>query len=742
MSCFGLCGSDESDDLERQPLLPKYNDDTAREERLHEKLHTYQMLKAFSKCYLPSNKQAIVHLRTLLSAGILNPSDGAGLSTSGRALVRTIKVFIKQLITLLENKNSKNQLQDFVWYLRKANLDVDAGAVKDTIVKGKGKADAKATIESLNTVFSIALLNKDFRVFVADLGTISKQVLRDATSALGDASKEVSKELDQDGGDAEALKATDKSKDAPETIEAIKEQSKDLADNVREDVANAANEAYSSVEEHTSGESRRILISRLKKAVTGLRKTPDYSDSVSALSMLLKRYLNMYLAVGVDAANTLEDNVESNEQAHEAAREFWQFMVQFGDKEKWDAVKKSFEKLVEENKSDENLEGLVDKLGNTLQSILSDPEFFDNIENNLKDLRTEVNDISADTTIGQDAGDVLNALQEALLAAVDDKDVQNLKETSLRLINILFPSGEAFNTDLVSDSANLFLPLMVQAVQYIPIPRVEVSTPAIDLLLENLVLEPGKTVNNSSFLPFKLQVQTRNDVDVTKARFGMRSSLTSLLTVKIAGLSIAAEDLGYWFKLHSGILRMTDEGLGSFHLDKRGIDITLDVELGRDNLENLVSLRNVDVKIHHLNYTLGKSKFACLAWLFKPLIRPIVRKSLESKISSSIGDGLVFFNRELVFARERLRATRICGPTDVWTFVRAVAARLVPEDDPDINARVGVQPGEGVFKGRYAPGSLVKLWEEEARDADQNVFEYRRDGWKNAIFDVKTAPTE
>ena len=187
---------------------------------------------------------------------------------------------------------------------------------------------------------------------------------------------------------------------------------------------------------------------------------------------------------------------------------------------------------------------------------------------------------------------------------------------------------------------------------------------------------------------------------------------------------------------------MTDEGLGSFHLDDRGIDITLDVELGRDQLEQLVSLRNIDVKIHRLNYTLGKSKFACLAWLFKPLIRPIVRKSLESKISSSISDGLVFLNRELVFARERLRATRVCGPTDLWTFVRAVAARLAPEDNPDLQARVGVQPGEGVFKGRYAPGSLVKLWEEEARDADQNIFEYRRDGWKNKIFDVKTAPAE
>jgi hypothetical protein len=116
-----------------------------------------------------------------------------------------------------------------------------------------------------------------------------------------------------------------------------------------------------------------------------------------------------------------------------------------------------------------------------------------------------------------------------------------------------------------------------------------------------------------------------------------------------------------------------------------------------------------------------------------------VRKALEVKIAASIAEGLHFLNREMLYARERLRATRIADPKDLWTFIRAVAARLVPAPDPDIDARVGVKAGSGVFQGRYAPGSLVKLWEDEGRDAEQKLFEYEQGGWKNDIFDVSTS---
>ena len=112
----------------------------------------------------------------------------------------------------------------------------------------------------------------------------------------------------------------------------------------------------------------------------------------------------------------------------------------------------------------------------------------------------------------------------------------------------------------------------------------------------------------------------------------------------------------------------------------------------------------------------------------------------------AIADLLRAANREVVFARERLRATRISEPKDIITFFKAVMARLTPEEDPDVYTRVGIdQPGYGTFKGRYAPGSLAKLWAQEGRRAGERVDDGAEvvggggEGWRNEVFDVQAA---
>jgi hypothetical protein len=111
---------------------------------------------------------------------------------------------------------------------------------------------------------------------------------------------------------------------------------------------------------------------------------------------------------------------------------------------------------------------------------------------------------------------------------------------------------------------------------------------------------------------------------------------------------------------------------------------------------------------------------------------------MEKQLATAIADAIHAANRELLFARERLRATRISDPDDLRTFIKAVMTRLTPEDDPDLYTRVGVvEPGQGVFKGKYAPGSVVKLWEEEGRKAAERIdTEWDEGGWRNDVFDL------
>ncbi|EGX90022.1 Bactericidal permeability-increasing protein, alpha/beta domain [Cordyceps militaris CM01] len=740
-SCFGSDG----DDREREPLLPQYNDDTSRQARLHEKLHSYQMLRAISKGYMPSTEQTKVQLRTLLSSQALNPSETAGLSSSGRALVRTTKEWLQLFIDLLDQKNSKDQIQDFIWYLTSARVHLDANGAGSIFNKGKARAKVSAAAESLRTVFSLALMNNDFRVLVADIGTISTQILRDGAFAIGEASQEAGKQLESGAADGSsdlaALKATDKRAEEKFSKEDLEKKADQVKNEIKGEAAQVSEEVYTSLQDHMGEETQKIIINRLKAAVGGLRQKKDYSEAVSHLAELLQRCAAIYLSAAGEAAEEVEANIELNRQAKAAATNFWSFISSFGDKSLWDDVAVSFRDFLDKNHENKaNAEQLAQELITMVQKMLSDPEFLENFGDKKHEFKEKTKELTKDSSLGDDISHLISTTQSAVHTAIHDPAVQKLISSSFRLAEILFPTNQNSNSELLTDFGNTFLPLLVQAVQHLPIPRLEVATPKVDLLLENLILQPGKTVNNSSFLPYNIHFMTRNDLDVTKLRFGTTSSMTNLLSIKLAGVSVAADDLGYWMRVHSGILRFMDEGLAGFHLDERGIDVDVELEIGRDRLEELVVLRDAKVKIHHLDYKLRKSKFTCLAWLFKLILRPIIRKALESTMKSAIADGVKSLNRELVFARERLRAARVCSPDSMWTFFKAIAARFTLEDDPNVSVRVGVKPGQDVFRGRYAPGSLVKLWEEEAEDAQQNIHEYRKDGWRNDIFSVQTVP--
>lgn len=381
------------------------------------------------------------------------------------------------------------------------------------------------------------------------------------------------------------------------------------------------------------------------------------------------------------------------------------------------------------------------EVGNSLQNLLTDPEFFDHAEEKFQELRSKSRNIKADSNIRQDIDDLLAQFQSTLQSILHDKDINTLISVSLKILHILSPQHATTNHELIHDSLNFFIPTLINSIQHIPIPRLEISTPEIDLLLENLILQPGHTINRTSFLPYRFRAETRTDLEIRKTHtLRTISHTTTLLTLKFDGLTLRADDLGFWLRARTGFLRLADAGIASLALDERGIDIHLDIEVGRERLEKMLSLRAVRVHVHKLQYRMQRSKFTWLGWLFKPLLRPVLKRVMERQVAGAIAELLHAANRELLFARERLRATRIAEPRDLMTFLRAVAARLTPAEDPDVYTRVGVdQPGKGVFKGVYTPASVVKLWHEQGRRARERVEDGEVEGWRNEIFDVRAS---
>jgi hypothetical protein len=141
-SFCGFCEGRRSAE-EQEPLLPRYEDDTSMQRQLHQKLHTYQMLRALTRGSMPSTEQLIVNLRTLLASEVLNTRNEE-LSDSGQALLHYVRQFLKLSATLLQNKNGQDQIQDFIWYLSRSRITVDTDDLAEMASRSKAKADTKA----------------------------------------------------------------------------------------------------------------------------------------------------------------------------------------------------------------------------------------------------------------------------------------------------------------------------------------------------------------------------------------------------------------------------------------------------------------------------------------------------------------------------------------------------------------------------------------------------------------------
>ena len=559
----------------------------------------------------------------------------------------------------------------------------------------------------------------------------------DTALSLSGVAEEASKKLEPTERDKSKVKEPGSKPGPPPTADDLGNEVTQISKVLGNGAAKTGNDAISSLKENVSGEQKETLLYRLKEAVLKLRKRNDYSDSVSTIGLLIKRYAMAYSRAADQTISTAQDDVNTNAELDRAVQNFWSLISSFGDCEQWALLEKKFKKIMEHSQKDPEFENLMVDVGDSVQKLLTDPDFFESVDKKIQELRDKAKQADKESDLRKDIDDLLSQIQLTIQSVASDKDISKLTSTTSKIFNVLSPAHTYANKELFEDALHVFLPLLIQAIQYIPIPRLEISVPEIDLLLENLILEPGRTINNTSFLPYKLRIETHNDLEIRKARFRTTTSTTSNLTINLAGLSVRADEIGFWLRAHSGLLRLADEGIASFQLDEKGIDIALDVELGRERIEKLLTLKAVRVHIHHLNYTLRKSKFSWLAWLLTPLLRPVLRKTLEKQLAAAIADSFRFANRELLFARERLRATRISDPKDLRTFIQAVMARLTPEEDPDVYTGVGVMPSKGIFRGVYAPGSVVKLWEEEGARAGERVDDAAQGrGWRNEIFDV------
>ena len=304
--------------------------------------------------------------------------------------------------------------------------------------------DIYLAYNSLQTVGSLLLTNSDFRIFLSDLNVVGREVFRDTAFTLSEVAEEAGKKVAPSDAEQKTLKKPGADSGPAPTAKELNGDVTEVAQVVGSGTLDVAKAAEHSLADKLTGDEGDSLLYRLKKTVTNLRQKRDYSESVSTLSLLLQRYAMTYSRIAEDAMGAAQKDVDTNPAMERAVKNFWALLSSFGDHEEWKKLEDAFHKVLEHSRSDPEFEDLLTDTGNSLQKLLTDPDFLEHADEKFQELRKKSRDVGTESSLRHDVDNFFEQAQKTFHSVTQDQDVAKLITTTSRILHILSPRPTAF----------------------------------------------------------------------------------------------------------------------------------------------------------------------------------------------------------------------------------------------------------------------------------------------------------
>ncbi|KAG8760217.1 hypothetical protein FRC14_003648 [Serendipita sp. 396] len=224
---------------------------------------------------------------------------------------------------------------------------------------------------------------------------------------------------------------------------------------------------------------------------------------------------------------------------------------------------------------------------------------------------------------------------------------------------------EAVKGELWKDAVNWVLPRILRALRTVPLPRIELKSDALDLVIDKV------TLASPSFVPDHLRIINHTELelrasDAIEEGF-MESSSSTRTRINIDGLRISIEDIAYYLNAKGPLcLGWMDNGLitvdvGEKRVEGEGISILLDLEIPssevRQATDKVFRVLDAKVDVPGLTFSLDQTRH----WIFnalvtQPLLGPLVRTGLSMALSSQIKSSLEAFSNTLSSLHQKAKA--------------------------------------------------------------------------------------
>jgi hypothetical protein len=188
-------------------------------------------------------------------------------------------------------------------------------------------------------------------------------------------------------------------------------------------------------------------------------------------------------------------------------------------------------------------------------------------------------------------------------------------------------------------------------VGYLPIPRVEYTDDALDLVVENLTLQ------GRNLFPNVISMEAFNFLKFSP-HDAIQDERHHEFTITLAQIQADMRDVALYFHKKTGFPKLRDSGIADVILGGQGMTVTIHLVSADKDRSSVFKVKNVHVKVDSLKFSIRDSKHDMIYNSIKPIATTVVKRHIQKAVAQAIRTGLEYLDGQLVTVRDRMEETK------------------------------------------------------------------------------------
>ncbi|PSS29844.1 hypothetical protein PHLCEN_2v2659 [Hermanssonia centrifuga] len=545
---------------------------------------------------------------------------------------------------------------------------------------------------------------------------------------------------DQEGAEAKKNGFMDKLRNTRDNLlDRVPQEHKDRANDTKERANEHVDRAKQFLSEEYFPEERRDqFIYRGKKVVVECQKHKDYQESIRWLLDFLEEYASHGHTVAEHGKDS-HQKLTSDSALQQATSELRTLLERFANGMSMDVIGDAMHDLWQDAQNDEDLRNWFRSVDAYIRKVLLEPGYVlepecNNEANRLRDSGRTFYD---DKYKGH-FDNLFDRTGDWFRAMGDDPLNKRFGEDWARLTkDLLFDSEGSlkWKPELWMDIRKVILPSLIDQVGYVPIPRIEYTDDALDVVIENLAL------SGRNLFPNVVSMEAHNFIKFSPYD-AIRDEHHHEFTLTFGQIQADMKDVAFYFRKKTGIPKLQDSGLADVLLGGQGLTVTAHIASAEKDRSSVFTVKDVNVKVDTLKFSIRDSKHDFLYKTFRPLATGLVKKQLQKAIADSVRTALEYVDGQLVGVRDRMEEAKADENKSRTQVLQELFQRKKDEaesvksgatskkEDKHAQFKVVSKRDSEILKDKGYPGGWVN------RTQERNEAAKKGQDWRSEAFTI------